>query len=34
LRIGVRAVVREGRLHSRNYDAAVLGSGRLTWFRV
>ena len=34
LRIGVRAVGREGRLHSRNYDAAVLGSGRLTWFRV
>jgi hypothetical protein len=28
------AVVREGRLHSRDYDATVLGSGRLTWFRV
>jgi hypothetical protein len=31
---GNEAVVRQGRLHSRDYGAAVLGRGRLTWFRV
>jgi hypothetical protein len=33
LRIGVRAVVREGRLHSRAYMGSFRLRG-LTWFRI